>query len=590
MNSRIIGIDLGTTNTVVAVVNPAGHTEILRTREGESLIPSVVLFADDRTIIGREAQLRGRAHSDRLAACAKRLLGEAFYDHQIGGESIPPEVIQSCILQQVKREWVSQDDRQSRVVIAVPAHFNEAQRHATSLAVEMSGLRLLELVNEPVAAALAFAEDTPLFSIPDSHGTPRAVLVFDLGGYTFEATLLSIRPGEMTMVATDHDSFLGGHDWDMRLVDMLAEAFIRGHGVDPREEPTHLDYLVQRAVQFKHALGVRSHASAHLTCGGASETVRITRPQFESATADLVEQTALVCDRVLKRAGLDWSRVAQVLLVGGATRMPMIRQMLSRRLGRDADDRVCPEEAVARGAAIYAARAIQGGGTPPALQVTSTSTHSLGIEGVNEESGERVNKVLIPKGTPLPARVTREFFAKSNSQRSIVFHVLEGEDPHPSKCRKIGMVILRDLPADTSEQWPVEVTYEYSPSGRLSVDARARYTDCSVHLTTVRPVGVSQAHVAQWREVIAAQPGLPAYKQVRAWERAADSHPPLVIAGLPETAASQPEPGGVLAFLRRMMPFVFLRRQPTEEANDDSESQSPAKNEHTNIPVARPHM
>lgn len=585
MNSRIVGIDLGTTNTVVAVVNPAGHTEILRTREGESFIPSVVLFDDERTIVGREAQLRGRAHPDRLAACAKRLMGTAFYDHPIGGESIPPEVIQACILQQVKREWVSQDDRQSRVVIAVPAHFNEAQRHATTMAAKMSGLRLLELVNEPIAAALAFAENTPLFSIVDSQSAPRAVLVFDLGGYTFEATLLSIRPGEMTMVATDYDSFLGGHDWDLRMVDLLAEAFIRGHGVDPRDEPRHLDQLVQRAILFKHALGVRSHASARLVYGGNSENVRITRPQFESATADLVEQTGFICDRVLQRGGVPWPRVAQVLLVGGATRMPMIRQMLARRLGRAADDRVCPEEAVARGAAINAARTIQGGGKPPLLQVTSTSTHSLGIEGVNDETGKRVNKVLIPKGTPLPATVTREFFAKSNPQGSIVFNVLEGENSHPDKCVKIGMLILRDLPAEVSEQWPVEVTYEYSPSGRLSVDARARYTDCCVHLTTVRPVGVSQAHVTKWKEAVTAQPGLPAYRQVRAWERAAEAPPPVVVAGLPEAAAPQPEPAGVLAFLRRMMPFVFHRRQPTEETSDDPARKVPAENTHADIPA-----
>lgn len=585
MNSRIIGIDLGTTNTVVAAVNPAGHTEILRTREGESLIPSVVLFDDEKTIVGREAQLRGRAHPDRLAACAKRLMGTAFYDHPIGGESIPPEVIQACILQQVKREWVSQDDRQNRAVIAVPAHFNEAQRHATTMAAEMSGLRLLELVTEPIAAALAFAEDAPMFSIVDSQSAPRAVLVFDLGGYTFEATLLSIRPGEMTMVATDHDSFLGGHDWDLRLVDMLAEAFIRGHGVDPRDEPRHLDHLVQRAIQFKHALGVRSHASAHLVCGGKRETVRITRPQFESATADLVEQTGLICDRVLQRGGVPWPRVTQVLLVGGATRMPMIRQMLARRLGRDADDRVCPEEAVARGAAIYAARAIQGGGTPPALQVTSTSTHSLGIEGVNDETGKRVNKVLIPKGTPLPATVTREFFAKRNPQGSIVFNVLEGENSQPDKCVKIGMVILRDLPAEVSEQWPVEVTYEYTPSGRLSVDARARYTNCCAHLTTVRAVGVSQAHVARWKKVITAQSGLPEYRQVLAWERSVESPPPVVVAGLPEPVAT-PEPEGVLAFLRRLMPFIFQRRQPAEESSADPARESPAEKTHAGIPAA----
>ena len=584
MNSRAVGIDLGTTNTVVAAVNAAGHTEILRTREGESLIPSVVLFGDERTIVGREAQLRGRAHPDRLAACAKRQLGMAFYDEPIGGESIPPEVIQACILQQASRECLGQDGRRSRVVIAVPAHFNETQRHATAMAAEMSGLHLLDLVNEPLAAALAFAEDAPLFSIAETHSGPRAVLVFDLGGYTFEATLLSVRPGEITMVATDHDSFLGGHDWDMRLADMLAEPFVRSHGVDPRETPQHLDHLVQRAIQIKHALGVRSHAAVHLDFGVGSETIRITRGQLENATIDLGEQTGQLCDRLLRGAGLDWSRVSQVLLVGGATRMPMIQRMLAQRLGRDVDNRVCPEEAVARGAAIYAARALQGSGPPPALQVTSTSTHSLGIEGVNQETGERVNKVLIPKGTPLPAKVSREFFAKSDAQRTIMFNVLEGENSDPSRCVKIGVVTLRELPPDVSEQWPIEVTYEYSQSGRLSVDARVRYTDCSVHMETVRPAGVSKAHVAQWKEVVTALPGFPPYRQVRAWERAADAAGPLVVAGLPPADSAQP--AGVQAFLRRMMPFVFRPRKPAEVAAGPAADNLPDQRTPENIPAA----
>ena len=567
MNLRPIGIDLGTTNTVVAAVNAAGHTEVLRTREGESLIPSVVLFDDERTIVGREAQLRGRAHPGRLAACAKRLLGKSFYDQRIGGESIPPEVIQACILRQASRDWLGQDGRQSRVVIAVPAHFNETQRHATAMAAEMAGLHLLDLVNEPIAAALAFAEDAPLFSIAETHSGPRAVLVFDLGGYTFEATLLSVRPGEMTMVATDHDSFLGGHDWDLRLADLLAERLIRKHGRDPRDVPQHLDQLVQRAIQLKHALTVRSHASTHLSCGGEIETIDVGRRQFEDATVDLVERAGQLCDRLLERAGLSWRRVSQVILVGGATRMPMIRRMLADRLGRDPDNRVNPEDAVARGAAIYAAQAISGSGKPPALQVTSTSTHSLGIEGFDQETGRRVNKILIPRGTALPVKMTREFLARSNPERTIMIHVLEGESSHVSRCARIGLLMLRDLPPDASEPWPIEVTYEYSQSGRLTVDARVRYTDCTVHLETVRPAGVSQVHIAQWKQAVTALAGCDVYRKVRSWERAAEVPGPLVVAGLP-TAAPKAESEGVLAFLRRMMPFLIRRREPEEETTE----------------------
>ena len=556
MNTRAIGIDLGTTNTVVASINAGGHTEIMRTGEGESLIPSVVLFSDERTIVGREAELRGRKHADRLAACAKQSMGQTSYDHLIGGELLPPEIIQACILQQANREFLGQDDRQCRVVIAVPAHFNETQRHATAMAAEIAGLHLLDLVNEPIAAALAFAEDAPLFSIAENHGGPRAVLVFDLGGHTFEATLLSIRPGEVTMVATDHDSLLGGHQWDLRLVDLLAESFIRRHGIDLRDNPQHLDQLMQRAIQVKYALGAHSHASVHLSCDRLSQTISISRTQFEDATDDLVERTGSLCDRLLQQAGVGWPRVSQVLLVGGATRMPMIRRILAERLGRPVDDRVCPEEAVARGAAIYATQAMNGQRKPPPLQVTSISTHSLGIEGVDQRTGERTNKILIRKGTPLPAKVTREFPCKANSHRTIVFNVLEGEAAEPSACAKIGVVVLRDLPADIADEWPVDVTYEYSQSGRLSVEAKVRYTDCSVHLETVRPAGVSKAHIAQWKKAVTALAGFPAFRNVRVWEQAVEAPGPLAVAGLAKSSAL--EHSRVQAFLRRVIPWAKI--------------------------------
>jgi molecular chaperone DnaK len=578
-SERTIGIDLGTTNTLVAEMNVAGdsniwRTEVLRTREGELLIPSVVLFEDDRTIVGREAQLRGRAHPHRLAACAKRTLGQSFYGEPIGGEQIPPEVIQACILAAAKRQLLGEDGRNGRVVIAVPAHFNEMQRHATAMAAQMAGMNLVDLVNEPVAAALAFAEYTLHLSLVRPHGEPASVLVFDLGGYTFEATVLSVRPGTMTMVATDHDSFLGGHEWDLRLADLLADAFVRQHALDPREKLQHLDQLVERVSQVKHALSVRSHTSVRLTFGAQSETIKLTREDFENATADLVERAGRICDQVLQQARLDWGRVQRVLLVGGATRMPMIGRMLTERLGRAPDNLVAPEEAVARGAAIYAAKAIHDGGRPPQLQVTSISTHSLGIEEIDQSKGRCVNKVLIPKGTPLPARVSHRFVTESN-HKSIAIRVLEGESPEPSQCLTIGRIFLRGLPADLAKKWRVEVTYEYSASGRLSVDAQVQNANSCTHLETIRPAGGSEAHMLRWRPVVNAQAGFAAYREVRAWEQASDASSPLVVAGLDAT-----ESDGALAFLRRMMPFIFRPRQQkntSEAASDASAVQSLTK-------------
>jgi len=559
---RTIGIDLGTTNTVVAEVGPAGYSKILRTRAGESLIPSVVLFDDRRTIVGSEAQLRGRARPDRLAACAKRMLGQPFCHEAIEGEQIPPEVVQACILTEAKEQCLGADASNCRVVIAVPAHFTESQRHATTMAAEMAGLKLLELVNEPIAAALAFAEHTPQLSPANPRGKPISVLVFDLGGYTFEATVLSIRPGRVTMVATQHDAFLGGHDWDLRLAELLVSPFLAAHEIDLRKEPQHLEHLVQRIEQVKYALGIRSQASIHLTAGCKSQTITLTREDFEHAADDLVQRTAAMCDEVIERSSLNWNLVQQVLLVGGATRMPMIRRMLQDRLGRAPSDLVFPEEAIARGAAIYAARAHQGHFQPPSLQVTSISTHSLGMEEIDERTGHRVNRILLRRGTPLPATTTYRF-ATSSDHKSVVLRVLEGESTDPDDCLTIGRVFLRELPADVSGDWQLEVTYHYSASGRLRVDVRARNGNASVSLDISRPGGVSEAHLVRWRPVVMAQGGFAAYRDVRAWERATDASAPPAVAGL--RAA---EPDGALAFLGRLMPFLFRRgSQPVATAN-----------------------
>ncbi len=559
---RAIGIDLGTTNTVVAEVGPAGYSKILRTGAGEALIPSVVLFDDGRTIVGSEAQLRGRARPERLAACAKRMLGQPHCDEAIGGEQLPPEVVEACILAEAKKQCLGEESSDCRVVIAVPAHFTEAQRYATTRAAEMAGLRLLDLVNEPVAAALAFAEHAPQLSPAHPQGKPVSVLVFDLGGYTFEATVLSIRPGQVTMVATQHDSFLGGHEWDLRLAELLVQPFVDTHGIDLRKDPQHLEHLVQRIDQVKHALGIRSQASVHLTAGGKSETVTLRREDFEQAADELVQRTAAICDEVLQRSSLNWHLVQQVLLVGGATRMPMIRRMLQARLGRPPSDLVFPEEAVARGAAIYAARDRQRGWQPPSLQVTSISTHSLGMEEIDEKTGRRVNKILLPKGTPLPVSTPYRFEVNSD-HKSVVLRVLEGESTDPDECLTIGRVFIRDLPAEFSGEWKLEVTYHYSASGQLRVDVHVRNASANVNLEISRPGGVSEAHVVRWRPVVMAQAGFAAYREVCAWERATDASAPLAVAGLPRA-----ESDGVLAFLGRLMPFLFRRGpQPTRAAS-----------------------
>lgn len=563
MKLRPIGIDLGTTNTLVAMLGPEGNTLLAHDAHGLASFPSAVLFADERTIVGREAQLRGRAHPDRFAACAKRSLGRPFYDHPLGDEQLPPEVIQAAVLRQVRVQLIGPDEHSSRAVIAVPAHFNATQRHLTVMAAEMAGIRFLDLVDEPIAAALAYAEAAPAFALGEQPARPNLYLVFDLGGYTFEATLLAASPGEIKMLATDHDSYLGGHDWDLRIADLIAELLVREQASDPRADARKLDLFMQRCAQVKHALTAHDHVTVHWEGNGKSVDVSMTTAQFEEASQDLVERLAVRCDKLLEHAGVAWSELRQILLVGGATRTPMIRRMLSRRLGRDVDLRVAPEEVVARGAAIYAAQIVNHDRPPPALQTTSLSTHGLGVEELDAATGERINRILIPQGMPLPVAAKCELSLARNAQHALAFNLLEGDDRLAAKCTRIGQVILADLPADVVDEWPVDVAFEYAAGGLLHVTAQARYTDRIVRLTTVRPGGVTRSHLDHWRQVIESQAGFAEYKRVRAWERAAESPPPVVVAGVPTSPSpndpplKHAEPDGAVAFLRRMMPFLF---------------------------------
>ena len=581
--TRAVGIDLGTTHALVAYVNAAGHTEILPHREGNLLVPSVVMFDDTHTFVGEEAKLRGKTHPDRLAACVKLDMGRASYSQSICGLRIPPEVIQACILNKLKQQMDFSLGQDVGVVIAVPAGFNELQRRATTTAGEMAGLNVLGVLNEPVAAVLAFSEH---LAYPTAGGAEERLnyLVYDLGGYTFEATLLAVQPWAFTTLATAQDPHLGGHAWDMRLVDYLAEQFIRQHGIDPREHPTSLENLLHRAAKAKIALGVRDATTVTVSHEGKSINVPITRTQFLESTADLLQRTIDMVERLLSEVGLSWQDVPRVILAGGATRMPEIRRVLSQRSGFEPLCFVSPEECVARGAAIYAGNLLaaqQSSVHQPTFSVRNVSTHSLGIQGVDHK-GRKVNKILIPRGTPLPAAATEDFVTKTSAQKSITVIVLEGEESDPAKCTTVGRAVLRDLPDDLTEEWPVQVTYAYSADGKISVEARVRYTDRSVHLEVHRAREMSRNQLQRWRRAVQSEQGIAAVKQVLAEE-----HRERMARSVPDAsdASDQPEPSqtGVLSFLRRYMPFAFKHTAKQGESDQADKASADGSSTASNI-------
>jgi molecular chaperone DnaK len=558
MPTRAVGIDLGTTYSAVAWVGDNGRTAMIANAEGDILTPSVVLFEDAGTLVGKAARKSAALACERFAECVKRDMGSPFYNRAIRGEYLPPEVIQAYILRALKTDIERVVGSGYRAIITVPAFFDEPRRKATADAGELAGLSVLDIVNEPTAAALAFGEELGYLTESSAPRELQRVLVYDLGGGTFDVTLVELRPGDIRTLATDGDVYLGGRDWDERLANYAADEFARRHSLDPRGDRTVWQRVLIDAEEAKRALTARQQTRLRIEHGGQGMDVPITREVFEDVTGDLLERTLQTTREVLRAGGCQWSDVSRILLVGGSTRMPAVARQLQELTGLAPDRGVHPDEAVARGAALYARyRLAQGAGVaseaPGAadgssirpkseLQITDVNSHSLGIEGVDPETGAPRSAVLIRRNSPLPARKTREFVTKVAGQPSIAVTVLEGESQQPDQCTLIGRTTIHDLPPSLPQGWPIKVTYEYGVNGRLNVWARVPGTDHEVKLELERDSGMASERAVRWKKLVEEEAGLDEFDRLMAEElRAASQGPGASTATLssPATTASQ---------------------------------------------------
>jgi molecular chaperone DnaK len=494
------GIDVGATHSVMAWINPAGHSELLCDREGTRFIPSLVHLGDSGFCAGDAARLRGLAAPERIGRLMKLALGKPLHDAALGGERFPPEVLHACLLSKLRAEIIAQVGEPCGVVLTVPGYFGELRRKAVCDAAEMAGLKLLDLLNEPTAAALAFNEHTGYFAPAGAPLRPLKALVYNLNGSTFETTLLEITPGGIETLAVDGDLSLGGDRWDERLADCAAEQFIRRYGLDPRDDDQTRRQLLARAQRAKHALSLRASAHFPLACEGKTLEVCVGREQFQHATFDLLERTTEIVERMLATMGAGWPAVDRVLLTGGATQMPMVREHLRNLAGREPDCSVHPNEAVARGAALYAHKVARF--QMPRLHVAEVATRSLGVLGVDSQTGARINQVLIERGARLPAAATERIILQPERTKEVVVAVLEGDSRNPQECEAVAKAILSDLPADLAEEWPVMVTLECTSNGRLRVHARLCYTGREVQLDLADAVGLTPGQRERWRAVV----------------------------------------------------------------------------------------
>lgn len=514
--SKAVGIDLGTTNSAVACVDDMGRSLMVPNSEGDLLTPSVVLFRDDGVVVGKDAQSAASAAPDRVAECVKRDMGQGVYRRPIRGEYLPPQVIQACLLRKLKTGMTQRLGEDCGVVVTVPAYFDEPRRKATTDAGELAELSFIDIVNEPTAAALSFSETSGYLDPQATDLEEMNVLVYDLGGGTFDVTLLHLAPGKIETLATDGDVQLGGHDWDQRLVDFLAEEFEKIYGLDPREVLVSQGRLFEAVIAAKHALTARNRTTVHVEHAGHQHNFPLSRKLFEELTSDLLERTAYTSRQVLAAANLQWTDVSRVLLVGGSTRMPMVGRMIRALTGLAPDHSVNPDEAVARGAAVYAQYLLDKLSPrpedAPKFEVINVNAHSLGVEGIDQETLRKDNIKLISRNTSLPTRYKKTFVTRSDNQKSIVVQVLEGESSRPAECAQIGRTVIHNLPQGLAKGHPVEVTFEYGTNGCLRVDAVVPGTEGRVRLELEREGGMNDQRLAGWKQPIGDAAGFDAFE------------------------------------------------------------------------------
>lgn len=494
----VVGIDLGTTNSLVAYVDPTGRPTCLPNFEGDVLTPSAVLIDEDVVIVGREARKGAPSAPGRYAECFKRFMGEDNFPNKVAGRFWRPELLSALVLRRLRNDVERKFGAAGGAVITVPAYFDECRRRATQDAGAVAGWRVADIINEPTAAAIAYAHAAGRLG---KDGGRERVLVYDLGGGTFDTTVLEVAAGrEYRTVATEGEVRLGGHDWDERLADDLAQQFQKKTGHDPRETAAGRVEFLLLAQKIKHTLSQKEKASAPCLFQGERALLEVTRQRFEALTADLLERSRETVEMVREQAKLRWEEIDKVLLTGGSTRMPMVGRMLEELTGKAPDRSLSADEAVAQGAAVYARLR----GTPGAPRVVNVNAHSYRVICRNRQD-QRVAIPLVPKNSPLPKSGTRLIPLQKPGQTAASIVVCEGESEGPDLCTTVGKVSITDLPKDASKRWVVAIRLTCRDDGNVEVDASAR--DPAAVDTVVRRVtatlepehGMTEAEVAEAR-------------------------------------------------------------------------------------------
>jgi molecular chaperone DnaK len=502
-----VGIDLGTTYSAIAWLDDLGRPQTLINAEGDKLTPSAILFEGDEVVVGKEAVKALATEADDVALCVKRELGARYFHRPLGGRQYPPEALQAWILHKLRTDATRQIGPFTQAVVTVPAYFDEVRRKATQDAGFIAGLDVLDIINEPTAAAIAFGLQQGVGDDGSGGAEVRNVLVYDLGGGTFDVTVLEIRGSQFTALATDGDVQLGGYDWDSRIMEHVAAEFCTKYRIDPREDANTWGRLWRECEDAKRTLSARKKVSIACDHRGHTLRVELTRTHFESLTNDLLERTRFTTQQTLEASGLEWGQIDTILLVGGSTRMPAVQQMLREISGKEPDMSVSPDEAVAHGAALRAGWLLaQSKGTRQKYRIRNVNSHSLGVVGTDPATGRKRSGILIPRNTPLPVTARRIFTTQRPNQSSIFVPIVEGESESPDDCVSIGECIVRDLPPHLPAQSPIEVRFTYLENGRLKVHVKVVGGNDEAYQEIARDHVLAGEELLNWRRHVSKMP------------------------------------------------------------------------------------